>query len=134
MRYGIFARMLARCFYDGESEKDFSLPHRLARTAALLADYLSLLIVAFKSASLLRMIASSSSGEKSEPGSLSFTGLGCFGRMVNIMSSGTFIVLAFLRLPIIYLVRHHFAISLASHDGVSVERRIAEERKVLAIQ
>ena len=53
MRYGIFARMLARCFYDGESEKDFSLPHRLARTAALLADYLSLLIVAFKSAERL---------------------------------------------------------------------------------
>ena len=40
-----FAMMLSRFFQDGERERDFSLPHRLARTAALLADYVSLLIV-----------------------------------------------------------------------------------------
>ena len=45
MRNAIFAMGLARFFYDGERERDFSLPHRLARTAALLADYVSLLIV-----------------------------------------------------------------------------------------
>ena len=45
MRNAIFAMGLARFFQDGERERDFSLPHRLARTAALLADYVSLLIV-----------------------------------------------------------------------------------------
>ena len=48
-----FAMRLARFFCDGEREWDFSLPHRLARTAALLADYVSLLIVGFASAKCL---------------------------------------------------------------------------------
>lgn len=42
-----FATGLVRFFYGGERERDFRLPHRLARTAALLADYVSLLIVGF---------------------------------------------------------------------------------------
>lgn len=59
-----FATGLARFFYDSERERDFSLPHRLARTAALLADYVSLLIVGFTLAkrlpeSLLHNLAAS---------------------------------------------------------------------------
>lgn len=51
--YGLFAQMLARFFYDDERKSSFSLPHRLARTAALFADYIALLIVALKLAERL---------------------------------------------------------------------------------
>ena len=45
--YATFAMGLVRFFYSGERERDFRLPHRLARTVALLADYISLLIIGF---------------------------------------------------------------------------------------